>query len=137
MITIYIFSRGAQNIVRGCRGLQGPWRAKGLHSGFRGAWGVAGVSKGHREPWGIGVRQGVTMDPLKFYLGPPCLNLLCPVGGPPLKRPNSCFRGGPPIGWVAYSCLLPLWKPHAVCLLQGWPAWMPGWGREAERGRPG
>jgi hypothetical protein len=55
MIRIYIFSRGVQKIVRGCRGLQGPWRAKGLHSGFLGAWVVAGASKDHSEPWGIGI----------------------------------------------------------------------------------
>jgi hypothetical protein len=65
--------------VRSCRGLQGLWRATGLHSGFFG---------------GIGVWQGVAMYSLKFHLGPPCPNLLCPVGGPPLKWPISCFRGG-------------------------------------------
>jgi hypothetical protein len=34
----------------------------------------------------MGVWQGVTMDSLKFHLGPPCLTLLCPAGRPPLKR---------------------------------------------------
>jgi hypothetical protein len=79
---------------------------RGLHSGFRGAWGVAGASKGHREPWDIGVWQGVAMDYLKFHLGSPCPNLLCPVSRSPLKWPNSYFRGIP-IGRAAYISLLP------------------------------
>ena len=39
-----------------------------------------------------------------------------PAGGLPLKRPNSHFRGGPPVGQVTCSCLLPLWTPHAIHL---------------------
>ena len=78
---------------------------------FGGAWGVAGASKGHREPWGISVWQGVAMDSLKLYLDPPCPNLLYPVGGPPLKRPNSCFKGGPPTGRAVCGRLIPLWIP--------------------------
>jgi hypothetical protein len=35
---------------------------------------------------GIGVRQGVAMDSLNFYLGPPYPTLLCPAGG---LRPYS------------------------------------------------
>lgn len=34
----------------------------------------------------MGVWQRVVMNFLKFYLGPPCPTILCPVGGPPLKR---------------------------------------------------
>jgi hypothetical protein len=36
----------------------------------------------------VGVWQGVVMDSLKFHLGQPCLSLLHPAGGPPL-RPSS------------------------------------------------
>jgi hypothetical protein len=46
----------------------------------------------------MGVRQGVAMDSLKFYLGPPCLTLLRPAVGPPLKRPYGRFRGHPQPG---------------------------------------
>jgi hypothetical protein len=35
----------------------------------------------------MGAWQGVAMDSLKFHPGLLCLNLLCPVGGLPLKRP--------------------------------------------------
>jgi hypothetical protein len=62
------------------------------------------------------VWQGVAMDSLKFHLGQPCLTLLRPACRPPLKRPYSCFRGGPPTGQAAYGRLLPLFTPHAVCL---------------------
>jgi hypothetical protein len=44
----------------------------------------------------MGVWQGVAMDSLKFHPGPPCPTLLRPAGGPPLKRPHVCFRGGSP-----------------------------------------
>jgi hypothetical protein len=63
----------------------------------------------------MGVWQGVAMD-LKFQPGPPCLTLLCPVGGLPLRRPYGRFRGGPPAGWVACGRLLPLQSRHAVRL---------------------
>jgi hypothetical protein len=65
----------------------------------------------------IGVWQGVAMDFLKFHPGSPCLTLLHSAGGPPLKQPYGHFRGGLPVGWVAYGRLLPLWTPHAVRLL--------------------
>jgi len=35
----------------------------------------------------MGVWQGVTMDSLKYHLGPPCPTLLRTAGRPPLKRP--------------------------------------------------
>jgi hypothetical protein len=39
----------------------------------------------------MGVWQGVVMDSLKCHPGPPCLTLLRPAGGPPLKRPYRHF----------------------------------------------
>jgi hypothetical protein len=48
----------------------------------------------HFHPIFIGVWQGVAMNSLKFHPGPPCHTLLCPVGGPHLKRAYSRFRGG-------------------------------------------
>jgi hypothetical protein len=53
---------------------------------------------------------------LEYRYGPPCPALLRPAGGPPLKRPNSCFRGGPPAEQAACGRLLSLWTPHAVRL---------------------
>jgi hypothetical protein len=44
----------------------------------------------------VGEWQGVAMDYLKFHLGLACPIHLSPAGGPPLKRPYSRFRGGPP-----------------------------------------
>jgi hypothetical protein len=44
----------------------------------------------------MGVWQGVAIDCLKFYPGPPCPPLLRPAGGPPLKRPYGRFRSGTP-----------------------------------------
>jgi hypothetical protein len=38
---------------------------------------------------------------LKVSLGPAMPYLLHPAGEPPLKRPNSRFRGGPQSGWLA------------------------------------
>jgi hypothetical protein len=58
------------------------------------------------------------MDSLKFYMGPPCPNLLRPVDGPPLKRPYGCFWGNPSTGRAACGRLLPFWTPRAVRL---WP----------------
>jgi hypothetical protein len=55
------------------------------------------------------VWEGVAMDSLKFHTGPPCLNLLHPVGGTPLKRPYGCF-------WGVWGRLLPRWTPHSVRL---------------------
>jgi hypothetical protein len=43
--------------------------------------------------------------------GPPCSTFLRPAGGPPLKRPYSPFRGGPPTGRSACSRLLPFGHP--------------------------
>jgi hypothetical protein len=68
---------------------------------------------------GMGVGQGVSTVSLKFHLGTLCPTLLCPAGGPPLKRPYGRFRGGPPAGRAGCGCLLPLWTPHAVRLC--WP----------------
>jgi hypothetical protein len=48
----------------------------------------------------MGVWQGVAMDSLKFHLSTPSPTLLCPEGGPPLKRPYRRFGDGPP-----QSCL--------------------------------
>jgi hypothetical protein len=47
----------------------------------------------------MGVWQGVAMDSLKFHPGLPCLTLLCPAGGPPLKWPHglACPQGGRPV----------------------------------------
>jgi hypothetical protein len=56
------------------------------------------------------------MDSLKFHPGPPCLTLISPAGGPPLKRPYGHFRGGLPTEHAACGRLLPLWTPHAVRL---------------------
>jgi hypothetical protein len=64
----------------------------------------------------MGVWQGVAMVSLKFHPGPPCSAFPRPTGGPPLKRPYSCFRGGPLAGRAACGHLLPLWTPHAVRL---------------------
>jgi hypothetical protein len=55
----------------------------------------------------MGVWQGLAIDSLKFHPGPPYPTLLRPARGPHLKRPNDCFRGGPPKGRAAYGCLLP------------------------------
>jgi hypothetical protein len=63
----------------------------------------------------MGVWQGVTMNSLKFYPGPPCCTSLRPAGRRPLKS-HGHFRGGPPAGRAAYGRLLPYWKPHAVRL---------------------
>jgi hypothetical protein len=64
----------------------------------------------------MGVWRGVAMDSLKFHPGPSCPTLLCPVGGPSLKRPYKCFRGGLLAGRVAGGRLLPPWTPYAVRL---------------------
>jgi hypothetical protein len=52
----------------------------------------------------------------KVSNGPAISTLLCPAGGPSLKRPCGCFRGGPPTNRVAWCHLLPPWIPHAVRL---------------------
>jgi hypothetical protein len=56
----------------------------------------------------IGIWQGVAMDSLKFYPVPPCPALLCPVGGPPLKRPYGRFRVGPSLVGPPAAVLHPL-----------------------------
>jgi hypothetical protein len=56
------------------------------------------------------VWQGVSMDSLMFYPGPPCTTVLSPAGGPPPK----CSGGGPPGGRSACGRLLSPWIPHAV-----------------------
>jgi hypothetical protein len=62
----------------------------------------------------VGVGQGLAMDSIKFYPGPPCLTLLRPAGGPPLKRPYGRFKGFPLAGQAACARLLPIWTTHAV-----------------------
>jgi hypothetical protein len=42
-----------------------------------------------------GVWEGVAVDSLKFRSGPPCLTVLGPAGGPPLKQPYGHFRCDP------------------------------------------
>jgi hypothetical protein len=84
--------------------------------------GRAGSGSRVAGPWGEGlgrgmsVRQGVAMDSLKFYPGPPRPTLPRFMGGPPLKQPSDHFRGGPPAGWADCGRLLSLWTPHAVRL---------------------
>jgi hypothetical protein len=63
----------------------------------------------------MGVWQGVAMDSLHFYSGPPCPTLR-PADGPALKRPYGRFKGGPPARRAARGRLLPPWTPHAVRL---------------------
>jgi hypothetical protein len=50
------------------------------------------------------VWQGVVMDSLKYYEGPPCRMVLSPAGGPPLKRPYARFRGA--VGLRPFCTLL-------------------------------
>jgi hypothetical protein len=57
----------------------------------------------------MGAWQGVDIDSLNFHSGPPCMTLLRPVGGLPLKRPDNLFRSGPPAREAACT-------PHAVRL---------------------
>jgi hypothetical protein len=64
----------------------------------------------------MGAWQGVAMVSLKFHLALPCLTLLRPVGGRPLKWPYGRFGGGLPAGQAACGHLLPYWTPHAVRL---------------------
>jgi hypothetical protein len=56
----------------------------------------------------LGVWQGVAVDPCK--VSPQAIYAL-PFytlrEGHPLKRPNSCFRGGPLGGWLACGRFLP------------------------------
>jgi hypothetical protein len=64
----------------------------------------------------MGVWQGVAMDSLEFHPGLSCTTLLHPVGGLPLIRHYSLFRGDPPADQAACGRLLPFWTPHAVRL---------------------
>jgi hypothetical protein len=68
----------------------------------------------------MGVWQGVAMDSLQFYPGPPWPTLLRPAGGPPPKRSYGRFKGGPHTGRAVCIHLLPFWAPHAVrlCLVK-------------------
>jgi hypothetical protein len=68
------------------------------------------------RPLGLVEKKSFVPPCLKYHSGPPCPTLLRPVGGQPLKRPYSCFRGGPPTRRPACSRLLPLWKPQVVRL---------------------
>jgi hypothetical protein len=63
------------------------------------------------QPYGI--KQGVTMDSLKFHPGQPCSTCLLPGARSLLKQPYGLFRGSPPIGRAACGPLLPPWTPHA------------------------
>jgi hypothetical protein len=45
-------------------------------------------------PAAMCVWQGVAMDSLKFYTGPPYPTLLWPAVGPPPKQPYGCLRSG-------------------------------------------
>jgi hypothetical protein len=65
----------------------------------------------HTNEKNIGVWQGVAMDSLKFHPGLPCPTLLCPVGGPSLKRLYGRFRGGPLAERAACGHRLTLWIP--------------------------
>jgi hypothetical protein len=65
---------------------------------------------------GIGVWQGVAMDSLKLYPGPPCPTHLPPTGRPPLKWTDDHLRGGLSPGRTASGCLLPFRTSHAVRL---------------------
>jgi hypothetical protein len=58
----------------------------------------------------MGVWQGLTMDSLKFHPCPPCPNLLCPAGRPPLKRCYGHFRDGPPASIIPLDtrCCMPM-----------------------------
>jgi hypothetical protein len=47
----------------------------------------------------------------KVSFGPPCPTLKRPAGGPLLKQPDGCFRGGPPIRRVALAIFFPLVHP--------------------------
>jgi hypothetical protein len=53
---------------------------------------------------------------LNFQTGPPCQTFLRHAGGPPLKRPYGCFKGGLPTWRAVCDRLLPPWTTHAVCL---------------------
>jgi hypothetical protein len=51
------------------------------------------------------------MDSLKFHPGSPCPTFLRLVGGPPLKRPHSRFRGNLPAGWRPAAVFYPFGRP--------------------------
>jgi hypothetical protein len=55
----------------------------------------------------IFIWQGVAIDFLLYHLGQPCLTLLRPADGPPLKLPSGRFREGLPTGQAACDRLLP------------------------------
>jgi hypothetical protein len=73
-----------------CRGLKGPQGTMVLICMERGDHGLPKVSPGPAMP----------------YPSTPCA-----VGRSTLKRPNSCYRRGPPTGRVACGRLLPHWIP--------------------------
>jgi hypothetical protein len=60
--------------------------------------------------------KGMAMDLLQFHPGPPCLAILHPAGGSPLKRAYGRFRGGTPAGLSTCGCLLPFLTPLVVRL---------------------
>jgi hypothetical protein len=80
----------------------------------------------------MGVWEGVAMDSLEFHLGPPSLlfyvlwaghpwnglMIVCPQGGRTTPKRAVC------------DCLLPSWKPHAVCLW--WTEVASGWEGQGE-----
>jgi hypothetical protein len=61
--------------------------------------------------WAYGNWEGVAMDSLRFYLGPPSSTLLRPAAEPPLKLRYGRIRGGPPAERMACGRLLPLEHP--------------------------
>jgi hypothetical protein len=40
------------------------------------------------------IREGLSLESLKFHPAPPCPTLLCPAGRPPPKRPYGRLGGG-------------------------------------------
>jgi hypothetical protein len=64
----------------------------------------------------IVIWQGVAMDFTKYHSGPPCLTILPPAGGPPLKQPYGRFWNDPPTERAASGRYIPPWTPRAIRL---------------------
>jgi hypothetical protein len=94
-----------QKVGRGGEGLAergGEGSGKRAVNGWGGEWKEEGIKlKGGKGRWvgGRPIWQGVAMDFLKFYPGPPCPTFLRPEGKLPPKRPYG---------------LQPFWIPHDV-----------------------
>jgi hypothetical protein len=72
----------------------------------------------------MGIWKWVEMDSPMFHPGLPCLTLLRPAGGPPLKRPYGRFRDGLPAERAAPAGGLrpsstPVDTLHRTSVLQG------------------